>query len=128
MNNIKVNVKQFTKPSLDKTLIKISESVISNQLAYFSNEEIKHTKYYKGDLKKWLNMTTKRLEKAEALEYDMVYEKEEHASDELTNTRLELIKLIAKTGLRYDDHFIQLIEAYLKDPSSMLGIARKVNR
>ena len=128
MNNIKVNVKEFTKPNLDATLIKISESVILNQLAYFANEEIKHTGYYKADLKKWLNLTIRRLEQAEAKEYDMVYDKEEDASDSLTNTRYDLIKLIAKTGLRYDDHFIQLIEAYLKDPSSMLGIARKVNR
>ena len=53
---------------LNKTIEKITKSIILSQMACNALEDIKHTKYYRKDLKNRLNLAVKELIKAEEKE------------------------------------------------------------
>ena len=105
---------------------KIIASVIANQTALHFNEEIKHTAYYKKDLKNRLNLCIKELIKAEEREYDLVDE-----------VHPELLHQISSNQITFTEHIIDrpftemamlqnMIMAYRKNPKRVEGIVNKV--
>ncbi len=111
-----------------KNLTLISQSFIINQIALDWNERIKHTKFYKHDLKKWLKMVQGVLFKAEEKEYDIIFETAEKETCQTYQVMQESIEEIASLGLHHLQNIAEIVKAYKKDPKSINGIVTKINR
>ena len=104
----------------------LTGAVILNQLALFYNESLKHTRFYKRELKNSLNRTVRELIKAEQNEFDKVFDADseytEKISDNVTNIMLEL----SKGGFADMVLVGNILVAYKKDPKAINGIVNKV--
>lgn len=107
--------------------IKISQSIIANQLAMNFNQEIKHTDYYKGSLKAKLLPVQLELIKAERNEYDKVFDKAEVAATDVYRALEAMTTEFAKIGINYAGHVYEILKAYRIDPKSIEGIVNKIN-
>ena len=116
------------QPLQPDTLTKISQSIIANQIAYDFNHEIKFTRYYKQDLKQKLNQLQPVLAKAEREEYDKFFDCAERASSDTYKAMAEMVQEITSLGLFEFNNIKDIIQAYKKDPKSVYGIAKKVNK
>lgn len=112
----------------DRTLVQITESIINNQMALDSNEQIKHTIYYKHGLKSVLNRLNKFLLKAEKEEYNKFLDSNADFIDELYNVKFDLIKELSTIGIEHYSNILEMIKAYKKDSKSIAGIVNKINR
>lgn len=109
------------------TKTKITQSIISNQLAFEFNHAIKFTRYYKHKLKNILNNLNKELRKAEREEFELFYDVSEEYTDELYNHQSKLVQQIASIGLEHFSNISSMLDAYLKNPKSINGIVNKIN-
>ena len=111
-----------------KTAQKVSQSIIVNQIALHYNSEIKHTKFYKHNLKKQLNLLISELEKAEKKEFELMFEKDN--LDEIVvnfqNLFCEMVNELSTIDIQYVGEITGIIKAYKKDSKSLLGITKKV--
>lgn len=111
-----------------KNLTKITQSIIANQVALDFNDQIKHTNYYKKNLKNKLNLLLKELIPLEKKEFDLFYENSEQACVDCYECQREMIKELSSLEFWHFDNIRQLIIAYKKDPKSLQGIVRKINK
>ena len=115
---------------LNITIKKIVKSVITSQLALDYNEDIKHTPYYKHELKKALNGALVELRKTEKSHYneflktlpdtDTIYH--------LFNQQFDMIEQLSKIDVPQYTDVKNIIKAYLINPKSIMGITNKVNK
>ncbi len=106
---------------------RITHSIIANQIALNNNEAIKHTPYYKRELKKKLNLLLPELYKAEK-DYDDFFNNVEGQTVEVYEVYESFVKAIASVPIWDCTNIIAMIEAYKKDPASLKGIVNKINR
>lgn len=124
---MKQNKQEIEK--LQPTIVtKISQSILANQIAYNFLFEIEQTKYNKRRLKMLLKQINEELKKAEKTEYDLLYDKKESATRETYAAMEEMVKEISELGLFHFDNIKEIIRAYKKNPASVMGIAKKLNR
>lgn len=112
----------------NKTVMKITQSIIANQIAFDFNHEIKHTVYFKHRLKKILNQLIPELEKAEKNEFDQFFDEQENITDELYDVQREMTRQLSTLGLMHFQNVSEIIQAYKKDPKSIQGIVNKINK
>lgn len=110
------------------TLTKISQSIIANQIAYHLNHEIRFTGYFKHKLKNALNLLDKELLKAEKEEFDKFFDQVETPTNELCEIQTEMVKEIASVGLIHFGNILEIVKAYKKNPKSIEGIVKKINK
>lgn len=109
------------------TIDKITHSIIINQIALNNNESIKHTPFYKKDLKNRLNMLLTELYKHET-EYDKFFEKESESTGHVYDAYENYIKTVSSVPIWECENISLIIEAYKKDPKSIEGICKKILR
>ena len=107
------------------TTNKITHSIIANQLALNHNEAVKHTPYYKQNLKNKINLLLPELIKAEK-EYDDFFDKLEDSTSEVYEAYDEFIKAIASVPIWDCRNMTAMILAYKEDPKSIEGIVNKI--
>lgn len=112
----------------DRTVDLVVKSVLANQLAFFYNEEIKKTQYFKRELKRDLNAVLKTMLKIEVNEFNSFLDPLENQVDYLYNMQYDLMEKLAKVALNDYADIEDLIDAYLKKPKSIMGIANKINK
>ena len=76
------------------TIEKLTASVITNFIAQHFNNEVRHTTYYKQNLKRVGNLYAKELEKAELKEFDLLDERQPDALHLISSNQLEFIEEI----------------------------------
>lgn len=118
--------KKLTKH--DKLVVKVSESIIANQIALYKNERIKGTNRYKGMLKNRLNFVIQELVEAETLEFDKLFEAAEIQAKEAYIVTDTLIEELSALGMNHYQNIRLIIEAYRIDPNSICGIANKIKK
>ena len=106
---------------------KITHAIIINQIALNHNEAIKHTPYYKKELKQELNLLIPELLKAEK-DYDEFFDKIEDSTSEVYQVYDEFIKAVASVPIFDCQNVKLIIDAYKKDPKSIEGICKKILR
>lgn len=111
---------------LNKTLEKITKSIILSQMACDALEDIKHTNYYKKELKNKLNLVLKELIKAEEKEFDLVYDAASESTDQISNNITAFIKLLMKERFTDSVSLMSIIMAYKINPKAIGGIANKI--
>lgn len=109
-------------------LTKITQSIIANQVALDFNEQIKHTNYYKRSLKNKLNLLLKELIPLEKKEFDLFYENAEQACSDCHEAQRNMITELSSLEFYHFDNVRQIIIAYKKDPKSIEGIVKKINK
>ena len=107
------------------TIDKITHSIVVNQIALNNNEAIKHTPYYKKELKQKLNLLMPELIKCEP-EYDAFFDKVEDSTAHVYNVYETYIKTVASVPIWDAENITKIIEAYKKDAKSIEGICNKI--
>ena len=110
----------------ERKLDALTGSVILNQLALNFNEELKYTKFYKQNLKRTLNLAIKELVKAEAKEFDLVYDAEEKQTSYISENVMHIIMEITRNGFADMVVLGNMMIAHKKDPKAIEGIVKKV--
>ena len=108
------------------TTEKIIASVIANYTALHFNEELKHTKFYKKDLKNRLNLAQKELVKAEEKEYDLVDSVHPELLHQVSSNQITFIEHIVDRPFTEMALLQNMIMAYRKNPKRVEGIVNKV--
>lgn len=112
--------------SEEKLLHKITHSIIASQIALTKLEDLKHTRFYKKELKMRLNMAIKELMKAESEDYDSFWNALLKETQEVTKIYETYINSICKVPIWDASEMTVVIEAFLLDRKSISGIAKKV--
>lgn len=104
---------------------KITHARLANQIALNLNEEIKHTKHYKRELKRALNPAIKELIKHEP-EFDEFFDKLEASTVAVYDVNEEYIKTVSLVPIWEQKNLVAMIHASRLDPKSMAGITNKI--
>jgi hypothetical protein len=104
------------------------KSIMANQLALNCNEILKHSKFYKGNIKKYGKPYNLALIQAEAKEFDKIDEVDENRVDELFEITEKLLHTLSRAVNADWKELNDVIKAYAKSPESVLGISKKVLR
>jgi len=125
MNQEPLSKEEFAERVL---LTMLGKSIMSNQYALAHNEQVKFTKYYKHNLKRFGKLYTEELIKAEKAEFDLMDNSEEDAVTNIFNAMDRYFETVAKIPFSDFDEMILIHRAYAKDPKSLLGIAKKITK
>ena len=105
----------------------LTGSVICNQLALHYNEQLKHTRYYKYNVKRFGNLYNRELITAEKKEFDKIFDADETDTTHLLSANIQdFINEVTKVGFIEFAMFQQLLKAYVIDKKSIEGIVLKV--
>lgn len=109
----------------ESTVHKITHAIISNQIALHHNEELKHTPFYKKDLKHKLNQLLPLLIREEK-EFDNFWEQVEDQTDEVYKVYSDFITAICSVPIWDAANITAMIEAYKQSPKQIEGIVNKI--
>lgn len=104
---------------------KITHAIIVNQIALNHNEEIKHTNYYKQNLKRFLNLLLPELVKCEK-EYDDFFSNVEKSTTEIYDAYDRYIKAVSSVPIWDCENITAMIEAYNLEQKPIQGIVNKI--
>lgn len=108
---------------------KIVRSILLNQLALNANENLYFSapSMYKRKLKYAFNNYIDELRKSET-DYDMIFEQQEEATVSSYEAIQQFTDIVSKIQIWDMPDAGAILEAFLKDKKSLLGIANKINR
>lgn len=106
---------------------KITSSIIANQIALNKNEAIRHTQFYKREIKKRINLLLPELISAEK-DFDAFFNNVEDSTVQVYEVYDKFIEAVASIPIWECGNLTAVIEAFKKDPKSMQGIVNKINR
>jgi len=120
-------MKKHTDKEREKKLLDaLSATIVIGELHAFYNEELRHTKFYRHDLKSTQKKMTKILQNHERNEFDKIYDLEPERMHSMSNRVLDMIDSIGKGIFCNTMENAQLIIANHIDPKSIGGIVKKV--
>lgn len=119
-----VNQTEYQKLAFQTALAK---SIISSQFALNNNEILKHTQYFKADVKKHGKPFILALIRAEVKEFDKVDNVDSKRVSEIFESIDKVLNTLSRAIFIDWEELDDIIKAYAKDPKSMTGIAKKVN-
>lgn len=122
-----VDLRHFQGGVSDEAISKIVKSIIANQVALDFNEAIKHTVYYKHNLKRLLKPVITELIKIEEGEFDDFLENVK-STVILHSVYSTFVEEAATLKLEEYGDIIKVIRAYKKNKASVMGIAKKLNK
>jgi hypothetical protein len=103
----------------------ITQSIIVNQIALNQNEKLKHTTFFKKELRQKLNLLIPVLVKCEP-EYDEFFNKVEDSTIDVYKVYENFLKSVSSVPIWDCENITLIIEAYKKDPKSIEGICKKI--
>jgi len=108
-----------------KDIIKLVDATIACFVANFRLEELKGTPLYKQGLKNSVNRALEHLKQAEET-YDIFENATEENAVSVHDNYYHFLEVVSKVPISQVDEARAVLDAYLKSPDSMLGIAKKV--
>lgn len=100
----------------------LAKSILANQFALHCNEVLKHSKYYKGNVKKWGTPYINALIKAEREEFEKVDGVDTDRVDEVLKSTDNLLKVISKCVLMDFQQLESVILEFKKRPDEVLKL------
>jgi methionine-rich copper-binding protein CopC len=129
---------ELTKEELSKAIFATmrAKAILANQNALAHNEVLKRTPAWKGKVKENGNKLVMSLIQAERKEFDVVQRAEEtledfkgqNVIDQAFERSNKIINLLAKAVFVDYDDVEEVLIALAKDKSSILGVAKKINK
>jgi hypothetical protein len=123
MKTQEVNQIEFQKLAFQTALAK---SIISSQFALHNNEILKHTTYFKSDVKKYGKPFILALIRAELKEFDKVDAVDSKRVAEVFESLDSLLQTLSRAVFADWEQLDKIIKAYAKSPESMIGLANKI--
>ena len=124
MKTESVNQTEYQKLAFQTALAK---SIISSQFALHNNEILKHTQYFKADVKKYGKPFILALIRAETKEFDKMDNVDSKRITEIFESLDKVLNTLSRAIFIDWEELDDVIKAYAKDPKSLSGIAKKVN-
>lgn len=109
----------------EKDVIKLVDATIACFVANFRLEELKGTPLYKQGLKNSVNKALQHLKQAEET-YDIFENATEENAVTVHDNYYNFLEVVSKVPMPQVDEARAVLDAYMKDERSMLGIAKKV--
>lgn len=109
-----------------KTLENLTGCILANFVSLTYNEKIKHTQYYKHNLKRLLNPLIKELIKIEEKEFDLIADLDEESVTQSSENYLEFMELMTKGTFKDFMALQNLVVANSLDSKRMQSIANKI--
>ena len=125
MTKSEVSQEEFQRLAFQTALAK---SIIANQWATNQNEILKHTEYYKGNIKKYGKPLQLALIQAEKKEFDKVDNVDSKRVDEIFLAMDNIFETLSRAIFVDYEEVNDCIKALAKDRDSMVGIAKKILR
>ena len=110
----------------EKMLDDLSAAIIFGELHSFYNENLKHTKFYRQNLKSCQKKMSKILQNEERKEFDILYDMDSDRMHSISNRVLDIVNEIGKGVFSNTVINAELIMANNIDPKSIGGIVKKV--
>jgi len=104
---------------------RVTHSIITLQIAMNHLMALKHTDYYKKEIKYGINILLPHLFKAEE-NYDHFFNNNEEATVNTYTEYENYIETIATVPVENQRVIALIIEAYNKDPKAIEGICKKI--
>lgn len=123
MKTQEVNSKEFQQLAFQTALAK---SIISSQFALHNNEILKHTPYFKADVKKYGKPFILSLIRAELKEFDKVDNVDSKRVTEIFDSLDKILQTLSRAIFADWEQLDNIIKAYAKSPESMNGLAKKI--
>lgn len=123
MKTQEVNSKEFQQLLFQTALAK---SIISSQFALHNNEILKHTPYFKADVKKYGKPFILALIRAELKEFDKVDNVDSKRVTEIFDSLDKVLQTLSRAIFVDWEQLDNIIKAYAKSPESMNGLAKKI--
>jgi DNA integrity scanning protein DisA with diadenylate cyclase activity len=123
MKTEQLTAKEHSKIAFQTALAK---SIISSQFALHNNEILKHTQYYKADIKKYGKPFILALIRAEVKEFDKVDDVDSKRVAEIFESLDKILQTLSRAIFIDWEELDMIVKAYAKDPESMKGIAKKI--
>ena len=106
----------------------LAKSIISSQFALHNNEVLKHTEYFKSDVKKYGKPFILALIRAEIKEFNKVDNVDTKRVDEIFASIDNLLNTLSRAVFADWEELDKVIKAYAKDRDSIMGITNKIMR
>lgn len=100
-------------------------AVISGQKHLHDLEQLKHTRFYHHEAKNKINLSTKILIQREALFEGLINSLEDTAT-EVHDVFFDFMQEVKPTTISEAGELKAIIQAYRKNPDSILGITKKI--
>lgn len=123
MKTQEVNSKEFQQLAFQTALAK---SIISSQFALHNNEILKHTPYFKADVKKYGKPFILALIRAELKEFDKVDNVDSKRVTEIFDSLDKVLQTLSRAIFADWEQLDNIIKAYAKSPESMSGLAKNI--
>ena len=123
MQKQEVSQEEFQRLAFQTALAK---SIIANQWATNQNEILKHTPYYKANIKKYGKPLQLALIQAEKKEFDKVDNVDSKRVDEIFLSMDKIFETLSRAIFVDYEEVNDCIKALAKDRDSMVGIAKKI--
>jgi len=123
-----IDAETFINPKYSlKELRGIVKCILTSQIALHANEEVKHTKYYKHNLKKALNLSIKELLASEKTGFDTFIDSDiENQAIVVHDVLFLLVEEIVTMDFPAYADMIKMNRAYKINSKSMMGITKKI--
>ena len=108
--------------------LKVLHTAIAAQVLQNYIVDMKSQNWFTGVFKNFVNNFLEQFRKLETKFFDIYFEYKEEDTIALYETYDEYLKTISKVPLWEMKNIKDLIDAYLLDPASMTGIAKKVHK
>ena len=106
--------------------LKILHAAIASQVLQNYIIDMRSQNWFTGVFKNFVNNFLEQFKKLESKFFDVYYNHKEEDTIKLYDVYDNYIKTMAKVPLWEMDNVKDLIDAYMLDPASMTGIAKKV--
>jgi hypothetical protein len=117
------NSKEFQQLAFQTALAK---SIIASQFALHNNEILKHTQYFKADVKKYGKPFILALIRAELKEFDKVDNVDSKRVSEIFESLDKVLQTLSKAIFADWQQLDGIIKAYAKNPEKMSELAKKI--
>jgi len=108
--------------------LKVLHTAMAAQILQNYIIDMKANNWFTGVFKNFVNNFLQQFTKLESKFFDIYFDHKEDSAIELYDTYQKYLEKVAEVPLWEMPHVIDLIDAYMLDQKSMVGIAKKIHK
>ncbi len=108
--------------------LKVLHTAIAAQILQNYIVDMRANNWFSGVFKNFVNNFLQQFAKLESKFFDLYFQHKEDSTIELYDTYQQYLQKVAEVPLWEMPHIVDLIDAYMLDQKSMIGIAKKVHK
>jgi len=108
--------------------LKVLHTAIAAQILQNYIVDMKANNWFSGVFKNFVSNFLQQFAKLESKFFDLYFQHKEDSTIELYDTYQQYLQKVAEVPLWEMPHIVDLIDAYMLDQKSMIGIAKKIHK